>query len=152
MWTDGGCRGTFLVEGATVVCDVDGSGKHFCGPIECTPWISDLQKEILFNRDIISINQDVTPQGRPIKDGDLTVWSRKLTGGDVAVALYNQEDDAQSIGFDLSAVGYKGNVTNACVRDLWAHADVSDKAQNGKFGPVTVSPHEAQVFRVSSKC
>lgn len=152
MWTSGGCRGTFLVNGATVLCDLDGSGRQFCGPIECIPWISDLQKEILFNEEIISINQDVTPQGRPIKDGDLTVWSRLLSGGDVAVALYNQEDDAQSIGFDLSAVGYKGNINHACVRDLWAHADVSDKVQRGQFGPVNVAAHEAQMFRVSSKC
>jgi hypothetical protein len=153
MWTDGGCRGTFLVNGATVMCDVDGSGRHFCGPVECTPWISDLQKDILFNTDVIGINQDVTPQGRPVRDGDLTVWARKLTGGDVAVALYNEEDAAQKIGFSLAAVGWGAAAGGACVRDLWAHADVSGKLDRGtgKFAPEEVAPHEAKVYRVS-KC
>ena len=164
MWTEKGCRGTFLVNGATVVCDdkegassPNGQGRHYCGPVECVPWISDLQKEILFNTDVIGINQDVTPQGRPIKDGDLTVWARKLTGGDVAVALYNQEDVAQEIGFMLSAVGWPavgktGNTDDACVRDLWLHADVSRQLDKntGQFGPVVVAPHESKVYRVST--
>ncbi len=151
MWTDGGCRGTFLVNGATVQCDVDGAGLHYCGPVECTPWISDLQREILFNDDVIAINQDVTPQGRPIKDGDLTVWARHLTGGDVAVALYNQEDAAASIGFDVSDLGLSA-ADKLCVRDLWAHKDVSGLlSKAGHFGNVTVAPHESLVYRVG-KC
>ena len=106
MWTDKGCRGTFVVDGATVVCDIDGTGRHYCGPVTCTPWISDLQHEILFNTEVIAINQQVTPQGRPIKDGDLRVWARGLSDGDVAVALYNEDDKATQIGFDVAGVGF----------------------------------------------
>ena len=69
VWTDLGCRGVFSCNGANVTCDVDGDGRHECacgvpGPAVCVPWISDLQREILLNQEIIAINQDVTPQGR----------------------------------------------------------------------------------------
>ncbi len=30
MWTDNGCRGTFICNGLTVTCDADGAGKHTC--------------------------------------------------------------------------------------------------------------------------
>ena len=55
---------------------------------------------------MIAINQQVTPQGRPIKDGDLRVWARGLSDGDVAVALYNEDDKATQIGFDVASVGF----------------------------------------------
>ena len=92
----------------------------------------------------------MTPQGRPVKDGDLTLWARKLTGGDVAVALYNEDDVVREIGFDLETVGW-GAGRVACVRDLWAHADVSGKLDRatGKFAPEAVAPHEAKMYRVS---
>lgn len=147
MWTDKGCRGTFVVDGAYVVCDVDGDGKHYCGPVKCTPWISDLQREILFNKEVIAINQDVTPQGRPTKEGDLTVWARKLSIGDVAVALYNEDDNPKEIGFSLTEIGL-GDATTVCVRDLWAHKDLG--TFNWNFPPVTVAPHEAKVLKVKS--
>merc|ERR1712072_129656 len=92
VWIDHGCWGNFLLDGPMAVCDDDGPGRHYCGPVNCRPTITDLQKEILLNKEILAVNQDVTPQGRPIKDGDLSVWARHLTGGDVAVALYNQDD------------------------------------------------------------
>ncbi len=51
MWTAGGCRGEFSCDGYETVCDVDGEGTHVCAcgpvpPVICTPWISDLQKEM----------------------------------------------------------------------------------------------------------
>ena len=151
MWTNGGCRGVFLVDGATLECNVKDNEKHYCGDVQCKPWISELQKEILFNTDIIAINQDVTPQGAPIHAGDLTVWARSLTNGDVAVALYNQEDTPVSIGFDLNDVGFvlPTGKNKTCVRDLWEHFDVSSRIVNGTtFTKGTVAPHEAAMYRV----
>ena len=48
IFTDDGCRGAFLCNGANVTCDVDGAGRHSCacasgGAPVCTPWLSDLQ-------------------------------------------------------------------------------------------------------------
>jgi hypothetical protein len=68
-----------------VHCDTDGSGRHTCdcgaapaGDYTCKGWISDLQKKILFNQDIIAINQQATPQGRPVAGGELSLWSRDM--------------------------------------------------------------------------
>jgi len=145
MWVDQGCRGTFLVDGSSVICDVDGAGRHYCGPVKCLPTITALQKEILLNTEVIAINQDVTPQGRPVVEGDLSVWARKLTGGDVAVALYNEADVAASIGFSLQSVGA---ASPAKVRDLWAHKDLG--TVDTEFKNVTVAPHATMVLRVSA--
>lgn len=54
---------------------------------------------------MIAINQDVTPQGRPVVGGDLTVWARQLSDGSVAVALYNEDDAPKDIGVDFAQVG-----------------------------------------------
>jgi hypothetical protein len=146
MWVDEGCRGVFVVDGAKVVCDHQmGDGRHFCGPVKCEPTITALQKEILLNTEVIAVNQDVTPQGRPVHEGDISVWARKLTGGDVAVALYNENDEAASIGFKLLDVGVKDS---ASVRDLWGHKDLG--VFKGVFPNVTVEPHQARMLRVSA--
>jgi len=50
--------------------------------------LNDVQRTILLNKEVIAINQDVTPQGRPVSDGDLTLWARHLSDGSIAVALY----------------------------------------------------------------
>jgi hypothetical protein len=150
MWTDKGCRGIFVVDGAAMECDMTGPGKHFCGDVQCVPWISSLQKEILFNTDIIGINQDVTPQGAPVVLNDLTVWSRKLTGGDVAVALYNQDDTSTSIGFTFDAVGFVGDQgKKTCVRDLWKHVDVSNQIVGNRF-IVSVHVRKKVVHKIHS--
>ena len=111
--------------------------------VKCEPWISDLQKEILFNDEIIAINQDVTPQGRPISDSDISVWARKLTGGDVAVALYNEDDEVKSIGFTLADVG----MAAAYVRDLWRHEDLGTFHES--FPAMQVAPHAATMLRLT---
>ena len=79
-----------------LLCDTEGSGR---------PWSSRMYTMDFRSSKRDSVQQrdhnqsDVTPQGRPVKDGDLTVWARELTGGDVAVALYN-EDTGGKISFD----------------------------------------------------
>ena len=122
-----------------------------CSAVDsCVPWISDLQREILFNEDVIAVNQDVTPQGRPVHDGDLTVWTRTLTGGDVAVALYNENDASMKIGFDLNTIKIDPD-SKPCVRDLWAHEDATDDLHDdGTFGPIDVEAHETKMYRVGS--
>jgi alpha-galactosidase len=152
MWTKNGCQGNFIVDGASVLCNTinETKGTQYCNPVNCVPWISDLQKEILLNTDVIAVNQDTTPQGRPIVDNDLSVWGRTLSNGDVAIALYNQEDQKKNIGFDLRQVGYsKEDVV--CARDLWKHVDVSSLIKNGVFVNQTVDQHSTMMIRLS-KC
>jgi len=152
MWTDAGCRGQFACDGRNISCNVDGAGRHLCacGPIKCEPWISDLQKKILLNTEVIAINQDITPQGRPIPH-DSRIWSRNLSDGSIAVALYNEADSQMSLNVKFSQLGWT-DTTKAKVRDLWLHAD------KGSFvgyypskGNVTVEPHQTVVLRLTKE-
>lgn len=155
MFTNNGCRGNFSCNGRVVTCDVDGAGLHACAcsdaPVTCKGWLSDLQKEILLNTEIIAINQDVTPQGAPIKPGDLTVWARWLSDGSVGVAFYNEGDAPATISVAFADLGGSwGATTVAAARDLWAHADLGDFT--GRYpaqGGVTVAPHETHMVRLS---
>lgn len=157
MWTDLGCRGDFLCNGKNVTCDVDGIGPHECacetGAVTCFGWLSDLQKEIMLNTEVISINQDVTPQGAPVTPGDLTVWARWLSDGSVAVALYNEDDAPATLSTSFAALGGSWTAsTVASGRDLWAHADLGDFT--GRYpasGGVVVAPHESHLVRFTPK-
>jgi len=146
VWTADGCRGIFVVGGAKVLCDVDGPGRHFCGKVECKAGLTDLQSEILLNKEVLAVNQDVTPQGHPLVEGDLSVWTRDLTGGDMAIALYNQEDGAASIGFSFGSVF--GDAAGFRVRDLWAHKDLG--VFTGNFPNVSVAAHSTRMLRISA--
>jgi alpha-galactosidase len=117
------------------------------GPVKCPGWISDLQKEILFNKEVLAINQDVTPQGRPLDPSDLSVWGRKLSDGSWAVALYNQDEAEADLAVDFGRLG----LTKASVRDLWAHADlgVFDGAYPAKGSTRSVAAHATVLLRLT---
>ena len=72
-------------------------------------------------RQVIAINQDSTPQGRPLNSSDITQWSRHLSDGSAAFAIYNPYD-APLLPHPLlfSQFGWRQG-TNAVVRDLWMH-------------------------------
>ena len=156
MWIDNGCRGDFMCQGVATTCDEDGAGQHVCqcggsndANVTCVPWITDLQREILFNKEVIAINQDVTPQGRPIKDGDLTVWARHLSDGSVGVAFYNENDEPATISVAFADLGFAAG-TSAAVRDLWAHADLGSFTDRyPTTGGVAVAPHETHFVRIT---
>ena len=114
------------------------------------PWISDVQREILFNADVIAVNQDVTPQGRPVVDGDLTVWARRLSDGSVAVALYNQEDAPAQLSVAFTVLGWPAGAT-AHARDLWAHADLGPFTGSypAAGSSVAVAPHATHMVRLT---
>ena len=80
-------------------------------------------KEILMNRDVIAIDQDTLgKQGyRVTKDGQLEVWKRELSNGDIAVALFNRGPEPARMTAEWSALGLSGEHE---VRDLWAHASL----------------------------
>jgi len=145
LWVDKGCRGNFVVDGATVLCDPMGPGRHYCGPVSCEATMTDLQKEILLNTEVIAVNQDVTPQGRPVKEGDISVWARKLSGGDIAVALYNENDETAGIGFELASVGAHESVT---IRDLWQHKDLGQFTTS--FPETHVAAHGTVMLRLKA--
>ncbi len=70
---------------------------------------------------VIAINQDITPQGRPLNSSDITQWARHLSDGSVAFAIYNPFDTPlQPQPLLFSALGWRQG-TAAVVRDLWMH-------------------------------
>jgi len=157
IWTNNGCRGIFSCQGQNVTCSIDGQGQHTCpcpssnANVTCTPWISDLQRAILLNTEVLAVNQDVTPQGRPVTDGDLTVWARMLSDGSAGVALLNLNDAPAQISVSFSSLGWPSG-TSAKVRDLWAHADMgvfTDRYPSS--GGVTVAPHETHLVQITKQ-
>jgi len=123
------------------------NGKYT--PSNCRPSITDLQKEILLNTEVIAINQDVTPAGRLLLEAQWMVYGRNLTGGDVAIALYNPADVAASGSMSFSVLGWDQS-TSATVRDLWQHKDLG--TATGRFpsnGNAEVEAHGTMVLRLS---
>jgi alpha-galactosidase len=100
----------------------------------------------LLNKEILEVNQQVTPQGFPTVPGDSTVWARTLSDGSIAVALYNEDDAPKAIGTSLAALGWPSNA-KATVRDLWAHTDNGTVV--GALKNVTVRAHATVVVRLS---
>lgn len=85
--------------------------------------MSDETKGILLNRGVIAVDQD--PLGKPgdrvWQQGPLEVWARPLSGGEVAVGLFNQLTSATHMTLKLADVGIQ---SDAQAEDLWAHGSV----------------------------
>ena len=93
----------------------------------------------------LAVNQDTTPQGRPVVDGELRIWARNLSDGTKAVALLNLEYAPQPIELRFAALGWGSERVR--VRDLWAHTD--NGSATGGLGPITVEPHGTVMLRLS---
>jgi alpha-galactosidase len=118
------------------------------GVVTCKGWLSDLQKQIMLNTEVIAINQDVTPQGRPINEGDFSVWARHLSDGSIAVALLNLKDEPVNLFVEFTSLGWPAG-QSATVRDLWAHADLGTFKDQYPSTPITVAPHETHLVRLT---
>eukprot|EP00932_Pfiesteria_piscicida_P022932 SRR837773.9671.p2 GENE.SRR837773.9671~~SRR837773.9671.p2 ORF type:complete len:318 (-),score=132.72 SRR837773.9671:125-943(-) len=126
-----------------------------CSTGTCAPSITELQKEILLNTDIIAINQDTTPAGRLVSPASmaqpgLKVFGRLLSDGSAAVALYNPEDSAQEGSVTFEDLGLPAGEA-AAVRDLWEHKELG--VFRGSFPApgqrVAVDAHGTMVLRVT---
>ena len=106
----------------------------------------------MLNKEVLAINQDVTPQGTPLKAGDLTVWARHLSDSSVAIAFYNEKDITIDISpVQFAALGWPAGTT-ASVRDLWGHSDAGVfKDQFPATGTVTTQPHQTHLFRLTKQ-
>ncbi len=103
--------------------------------------------EILTNPEVIAVNQDREgKQGsRVSKDGDHEIWSRQLTGGALAVGLFNRSDQEAKMQVSWKQLGVKGNPH---LRDLWLHKDVS---ASGEGYEATVPAHGVMLLRLAAK-
>jgi len=78
---------------------------------------------ILTNREVIAVDQDKDGhQGRRVwKSGDQEIWTRPLSGGAVAVAIFNRAKEPAKVTCRWADVGISGKTR---VRDLWEHKDL----------------------------
>jgi alpha-galactosidase len=78
---------------------------------------------ILTNKDAIAIDQDALGKqgGRLYQDGDLDVWTRPLSGGRVAVGVFNRGGTPRDISIELAKVGFPAG---APLRDVWKQKDL----------------------------
>lgn len=79
-------------------------------------------KGILMNTEVIAVDQDkLGLQGHRV--GPPQIWAKPLSGGAMAVALFNYvtDDEAEPLTLRFKDVGFNGPVH---VRDLWAHRDL----------------------------
>jgi alpha-galactosidase len=82
---------------------------------------------ILTNKEVIAIDQDALgKQGdRVWAEGPFEIWTKPLTGGRTAVAIFNFSETPIDLGLHMKELGLHGKVT---ARDVWAGKDL------GKIG------------------
>jgi alpha-galactosidase len=101
--------------------------------------------DILTNREVIAIDQDKDgKQGaRAWKSTDQEIWTRQLSGGSQAIAVFNRATETAKIKVTWADLGISGKRR---LRDLWLHQDV---AWPGPEYEVTVPGHGVVMLRVS---
>ena len=100
---------------------------------------------ILTNKDVIAIDQDpLGKQGdRSSQEGQQEIWTRSLSGGGVAVAMFNRSPDPQQMTVSLAAVSLS---PGSKLHDVWANQDVS--ATGGSYA-ATVPGHGVVLLRIA---
>ncbi len=100
---------------------------------------------ILEDKDVIAIDQDpLGKQGTRLKqEGLMETWSKPLSGGAVAVGLFNRTDTPQPMTLFLQTASIPAT---AKVHDIWANADVA--SPNGIYA-ATVAAHGVVLLRLS---
>ena len=106
--------------------------------------MSDETKSILMNKSVIAVDQDgLGKQGdRVSQNGSLEIWSKPLSGGAVAVGLFNRGTSATTMTVKLSDVGVAKAKT---ITDLWSGRAV---VANGGAVTATVPMHGVVLLRV----
>ncbi|KAJ4734281.1 Alpha-galactosidase [Rhynchospora pubera] len=80
-------------------------------------------KDILGNSEVIAVNQDsLGVQGKKVQSyNGLEVWAGPLSGGRVAVVLWNRASYQATITTNWASIGLKSSAV-VDARDLWAHS------------------------------
>jgi len=103
-------------------------------------------RAILLNKDAIAVSQD--PLGkmgvRVSGDGPTQVWARELSGGAIAVALFNKGNASQAVAADITVrFADVGGASSLVVYDIWAGKSLG--AYNVSYTAKRV-PHHGSAF------
>ena len=106
--------------------------------------VSEDDRRILLNPEIIAINQDSLGKGaeRKVMNDNYQIFVRPLANGTHAVALLNTCEKPLTLTADFAELGLPGKYT---IRDVWQHKDIAHKTSKWKG---RVMPHETRVFIV----
>jgi len=79
---------------------------------------------LLSNRDVIAIDQDrLGRQGLPVRKlGDVEIWTRTLSGGALAVGVFNRSASPKTVIVDWAEMGLK---PPSRLRDVWRETDLT---------------------------
>ncbi|MCP2328730.1 alpha-galactosidase [Hamadaea flava] len=102
-------------------------------------------RTILLNQNLIAIDQDTAGQQatQVSFDGTRRVLAKRLSNGDVAVALFNQGSATTTISTTATAIGKSGS--SFTLRDAWSNATSTTAGGIS----ASVPGHGAVVYRVS---
>ena len=102
--------------------------------------------DILGNTEVIAVDQDsLGVQGVQVSDNSgLRVLAKRLSGGDVAVAFFNETGASALISTTASAVGL-GAAGGYALRDLWAHQTTNTTSSSWAQ---TVPSHGTVLLRI----
>ena len=106
--------------------------------------VSEDDRRILLNPEIIAINQDPLGKAaeRKVMTDDYQIYVRPLADGSHAVALLNTSDKPLVLTADFARLGIPGKYT---IRDVWQHKDIARNASKWKG---RVMSHEIRVLVV----
>lgn len=107
------------------------------------PTMDDFDLGLTTNDEVLAVNQDrLCRQGVRAANsaGRWEIWSKELSGGARAIALFNLADAEQAVVIPAPLLG-----TAPTVRDLWRQKDVG---LDGGALAVRLSPHGTALFRV----
>jgi alpha-galactosidase len=109
--------------------------------------MSDQTRAILTNREVIAVDQDPLAAQATASPREMRVLVKPLSDGDIAVALFNADEQPADITTTASAAGLPG-VPCYTVRDLWSHTDTTTAGEITR----AVAPHDVVMLRVSRAC
>jgi alpha-galactosidase len=101
---------------------------------------------LLTNDEVIAVDQDaLCVQATCVSGvGDAKVYAKNLEDGSIAVGLFNTGDMPLTVAANWADLGLSGP---QMLRDLWRQNDLGQF--DGRF-QVSVAPHGAELFRISS--
>ena len=105
-------------------------------------------REILTNKDVIAVDQDVAGKGgtRLSKSGESEIWAKPLSDGSKAIGLFNRGASESKVSINWADAGFK--VAPRRARDLWLGKDLS---LEGPQFSASVASHGVVLLRVSDR-
>jgi hypothetical protein len=99
-------------------------------------------RDIILNPDVIAVDQDpLGKQGRrAAHDRDAEIWTKPLTRGATAVALFNRGDDDAAVSATWSQLGL---APEQHIRDLWQQTDITEGSRGYE---ADIPPHGSRLL------